>query len=251
VTELRNRSVTPPAPLTSIDGTDTFRIAAMTKKHGQVLCKGLLPFAEAWELQKRLLEERIQDHIPDTLLLTQHEPVVTLGRTAKPHHWEANRSALQAKGISLFHIERGGSVTYHGPGQLVGYPILRLRTYCPGPKMYVHLLEEMLIRTLADHGISARRHDIHRGVWVESSQAEPKKIASIGVRIVRGVTMHGFALNVNNDLLPFTLITPCGIEGCQVTSMAELLGDSADLMKVQRTVTDQFSQVFGIEFSSS
>ena len=217
-------------------------------KSGQVIAKPFLPFAVAWALQKTLVQERIQDSIPDTLILTQHEPVLTLGRRAKPEHWESSLSVFQANGINLVHLERGGSVTYHGPGQIVGYPILRLRNFCTGPKLYVHQLEEVLIRTLAGWGISACRHDIHRGVWVERSEEALEKIASIGVRIVHGVTMHGFALNVNVDLQPFTLITTCGIEGCQVTSMAKQLSKPVKVEEVQHTIIEQFSEVFHLPF---
>ncbi len=215
---------------------------------GQVLTHSFLPFAKAWDLQKTLVQERMQDRIPDTLLLTQHEPVLTFGRTTRPEHWETGEAALQEQGITLFHIERGGSVTYHGPGQLVGYPILRLRTFCPGPKLYVYQLEEVLIRTLAEWDISACRHDRHRGVWVEGPEQRLEKIASIGVRIDRGITMHGFALNVNVDLWPFTLITPCGIEGVRVTSMAKMVSNPVDVPTVRETVIGKFSEVFALPF---
>lgn len=217
----------------------------------QILTPCYLPFAEAWALQQSLVEQRRQEAIPDTLLLTQHEPIITLGRTAQPEHWESNQDALRASNIEVSQIERGGSATYHGPGQLIGYPILRLRKFCPGPKMYVHHLEEVLIRTLAEWHISACRHDRHRGVWVENGGRTLAKIASIGVRIVRGITMHGFALNVNLDLQPFTLITPCGIRGCHVTSMADLLSKPIEVEAVQQTVIRKFSEVFGLPFCRS
>ena len=215
---------------------------------GQILEPIRLPFAKAWNLQKNLVQERFLDRIPDTLILTQHEPVITLGRTTKPEHWEANRHVLEAAQIALYQIERGGSATYHGPGQLIGYPILRLRTYCPGPKLYVQKLEEVLIRTLAEWDISACRHETHRGVWIERPDTGMAKIASIGVRIVRGITMHGFALNVNVDLQPYSLIIPCGIDGCQVTSMAEVLSSQVDMKVVQQALIRRFSEVFGLPF---
>lgn len=215
---------------------------------GQVLEHTCLPFAEAWDLQKNLVQERFLDRIPDTLILTQHEPVITLGRTTKPEHWESNRHVLEAARIALCQIERGGSATYHGPGQLIGYPILRLRTYCPGPKLYVQKLEEVLIRTLAEWDISACRHERHRGVWIEGADKGMAKIASIGVRIVRGITMHGFALNVNVDLQPYSLIIPCGIDGCQVTSMAEILSSQVDMKAVQQAIIRRFSEVFELPF---
>ena len=238
-------------PVNYPPGLGTGEHPDVAPKTGRIISEPFLPFLEAWKLQKILLQERIADEIPDTLILTQHESVITLGRRTRPEHWESNRADLQAKGINLFHIERGGSVTYHGPGQIVGYPILRMRNFCPGPKLYVHQLEEMLIRTLREWNIFAFRHESYRGVWVERHGSGMEKIASIGVRVVRGVTMHGFALNVNVDLQPFSLITPCGIEGCRVTSMAEILSKPASLAEVQHTIIRQFSLVFGLPFLSS
>jgi lipoate-protein ligase B len=205
-----------------------------------------LPYAEAWELQQSLATQRLENRRPDTLVLTEHEPVLTLGRTTKPEHWEPRWPELQDKGIRLHQTGRGGSVTYHGPGQMIGYPILRLGNYCSGPKMYVWKLEEVLIRTLAEWGIAGCRHESFRGVWVRTSTSRLEKIGSIGVRISRGVTTHGFALNVNVDLQPFTLLAPCGIEGCTMTSMASELGKSIDSHAVREHVIRHFGEVFEI-----
>ncbi len=205
-----------------------------------------LPYAEAWELQQSLATQRLENRRPDTLVLTEHEPVLTLGRTTKPEHWEPRWPELQDKGIRLHQTGRGGSVTYHGPGQMIGYPILRLGNYCSGPKMYVWKLEEVLIRTLAEWGIAGCRHESFRGVWVRTSTSRLEKIASIGVRISRGVTTHGFALNLNVDLQPFTLLAPCGIEDCTMTSMASELGKSIDSHEVREHVVQHFGEVFGI-----
>ncbi|PJA78769.1 MAG: lipoyl(octanoyl) transferase [Nitrospirae bacterium CG_4_9_14_3_um_filter_51_5] len=215
---------------------------------GIVLTFPHLPYAEAWELQQSLVAQRLDDHRPDTLVLTEHEPVITLGRTTKPEHWEPRWAELRDKGIHLHQTGRGGSVTYHGPGQLIGYPILRLRNFCPGPKVYVHQLEEVLIRTLAEWGIAGCRHESFRGVWVRTSAACLEKIASIGVRISRGVTMHGFALNVNIDLQPFTLLAPCGIEHCVMTSMEKLHNQQADIVQVRERVAANFANVFKLEW---
>lgn len=213
---------------------------------GMVLTFPHLPYAEAWELQQSLATQRLEDRRPDTLVLTEHEPVITLGRTTKPEHWEPRWTELQDMGIHLHQTGRGGSVTYHGPGQLIGYPILRLRNFCPGPKIYVQQLEEVLIRTLGEWGIAGCRHESFRGVWVRTSATCMEKIASIGVRISRGVTMHGFALNVNIDLQPFTLLAPCGIEGCTMTSMAKSLGRSIDSHRVRTQIAHHFGEIFGI-----
>jgi lipoyl(octanoyl) transferase len=213
---------------------------------GMVLVFSYLPYAEAWELQQSLAAQRVENDRPDMLVLTEHEPVITLGRTTKPEHWEPRWPELRDKGIHLHQTGRGGSVTYHGPGQVIGYPILQLKNFCPGPKAYVQKLEEVLIRTVAEWGIPGCRHETFRGVWVRTSDTCLKKIASIGVRISRGVTMHGFALNVNVDLQPFTLVAPCGIEGCTMTSMARELGKSLNSHTIREQIAHHFGEVFGI-----
>ena len=223
-------------------------VSSNASQPGMVMTFPLLLYAEAWKLQQSLATQRLENRWPDTLVLTEHEPVLTLGRTTKPEHWEPHWPDLRDKGIHLHQTERGGSVTYHGPGQMIGYPILRLRNFCPGPKVYVQKLEEVLIRTLAEWGIAGCSHELFRGVWVRTSASRLEKIASIGVRISRGVTMHGFALNVNADLQPFTLFAPCGIEGCTMTSMARELGKTIDLHEVQECVVQHFGEVFGIRW---
>ncbi|MDE3118345.1 MAG: lipoyl(octanoyl) transferase LipB [Nitrospirota bacterium] len=204
---------------------------------------GCLDYAQAWDLQHRLVEERVADRRPDTLLLLEHEPVFTVGRTGQDDHWKD----LAAEGTPVHRVERGGSVTYHGPGQLVGYPIVRLNDHCPGPKAYVHRLEEVIIRTLADWGITGRRVEKLPGVWIGGEPAE--KIAAVGVRINKGITLHGFALNVNVDVTPFSRITPCGIAGCLVTSMAARLGRSADMPLVRRQVAEHFGRLFDLDWT--
>jgi lipoyl(octanoyl) transferase len=215
---------------------------------GMVLTFLPMSYADAWQLQETRALQRVENRCLDTLILTEHEPVLTLGRTTKPEHWERGWPELRERGINLHQTGRGGSVTYHGPGQMIGYPILRLRNFCSGPKIYVQKLEEVLIRTLADWGIAACRHESYRGVWMKTSSNNLEKIASLGVRISRGVTMHGFALNVNVDLHPFTHLAPCGIEGCVMTSMARELGTSVDLLEVRQYITRHFGDVFGIRW---
>jgi len=219
-------------------------IASDPPQPGMLLEFPHLSYEDAWDLQQTLVAERLEDRRLDTLVLTEHEPVLTLGRTTKPEHWESGWLELQKRGIHLHQTGRGGSVTYHGPGQLIGYPILRLRNFCPGPKIYVQNLEEVLIRTLAEWGIAGYRHDSFRGVWVKNSATHMEKIASIGVRISRGITQHGFALNVNVDLLPFTLLSPCGIEGCSMTSMATEFNTAIDPREVRNQVARHFGDVF-------
>ncbi len=221
-------------------------------RHGVILSIPLIGYEAARQLQWRLHEERLADRRPDTLMLLEHEPVMTLGRTTKDAHWQGLRAT--ARGLRVIESERGGSVTYHGPGQIVGYPIVRLRQYCAGPKAYVRLLEETLIRVLAEWGINGYRTETFVGVWVDNPDdpdGPPAKIASIGVKIARGVTLHGFALNATVDLEPFAGIVPCGIEGCRVTSMAEVLRREVAPDRVRQQIARCFGDVFGVEWRDS
>ena len=214
----------------------------------------LLDYEAARRLQWRLHDERLADRRPDTLVLLEHEPVMTLGRTTKTAHWHGLRAAPGARGFRVIECERGGSVTYHGPGQIVGYPVVRLRQFCAGPKAYVRMLEEVLIRVLAEWGITGYRTDRFVGVWVndpDDPDGPPAKIAAIGVKIARGVTLHGFALNVTVDLRPFAGIVPCGIEGCRVTSMTEVLRTEVAPGDVRRQIVRCFGDVFGLEWRDS
>ena len=219
----------------------------VVKRPGVLLSYDQLDYGTAWDLQGVLVEERIADRRPDTLVLLEHEPVYTIGRTGQEAHWGGDERNLRDAGYPVFRVERGGSVTYHAPGQIVGYPILRLGHFCSGPKAYMRLLEEVVIRTLAEWGIAGRRIDKLTGVWVE--QGNMVKIASMGVRVARGVTMHGFALNVMLDIAPFGRIVPCGIAGCRVTTMAALLGRPIDVSLVRRRIAAVFAAVFGLEWT--
>ena len=203
---------------------------------------GLLSYEKALDLQRACRDERIAGHSPDRLLLMEHEPLYTAGRTTHDSHWLAEEASARRTGIPVIRTERGGSITYHGPGQVVGYPILRLAEHCSGPKAYVHRLEEVLIATLAEWEIVAHRRERFPGVWVGGDR--PSKIAFIGVRISQGVTTHGFALNVSLDLNPFSYIVPCGIAECRVTSMAALLGTAPDMRAVQRRIAAVFGERF-------
>ncbi len=208
---------------------------------GRLLALGLTDYQEASRLQMALHQARVQDVIDDTLLLTEHLPVYTLGRTARPEHVGEGWARGMINGIPVLRTDRGGSVTYHGPGQLVGYPILRLRTCYAGPKAYVNRLEETLIRALDLLGVPAGRRGGMPGVWVRD-----RKIAAVGVRISQGVTRHGFALNVVNDLSPFAAIVPCGLAGADVTSVALATGTALDLAAVSRAVVETFQEAFGL-----
>lgn len=196
---------------------------------------GTIPYDRAWQWQKTLRERRAAGDLPDLLLLLDHPPTYTLGRSTRPGHL----AAAAARGISIHRIERGGSITYHGPGQIVGYPIVDLRTRGRDIHRFIRELEEVLIRTLSELGVVARRRPGLTGVWVED-----RKIAAIGVHVRRWITMHGFALNVTTDLDPFRWIRPCGLD-VDVTSVTQLLGGSAPgIGEVRALVMRQFEAVF-------
>ncbi|MFQ5931819.1 MAG: lipoyl(octanoyl) transferase LipB [Nitrospiraceae bacterium] len=219
-----------------------------TTRAGALLSYDCLDYQAAWELQRKLVQERIANRRPDTLILLEHGPVFTIGRSGKDFHWGGDERVLRGLGYPVYRVERGGSVTFHGPGQIVGYPILRLNQFCAGPKAYMRLLEEVVIRTLADWGIAGRRIEKLPGVWVGSGPVE--KIAAMGVRIIEGATMHGFALNVSVDLTPFSRILPCGIPSCRVTSMAARLGRPVDHSAVRDRLARVFAEVFGLTWTN-
>ena len=207
---------------------------------------GTLDYQLALDLQRELVEQRKRGEIHDQLLLLEHPDVITLGvknRSDRSHVLESD-AALAEKGIALFETGRGGDVTYHGPGQLVGYPIIDLKPDRCDVHRYVRDLEEVLIRAVADFGIEARRVEGLTGIWV-GADGSTAKLAAIGVRISRWVTSHGFALNVATDLSRFGLIVPCGIADKGVTSMEALLGHRVRMDEVGKTVASRFAEVFG------
>jgi lipoate-protein ligase B len=208
-----------------------------------------IPYAEAWTLQKQIQEERIAERQGDVLLLLEHLPVYTLGRTTQPAHWGCGEAALRRTGANLQFVDRGGSITYHGPGQVVAYPILKLSHYCAGPKQYVRKLEEVLIHTLLRWGIEGYRLEKKPGVWVRWDHTDAK-IASIGVRIDHGVTIHGFSLNVDLDLSPFSHIMPCGLTQCHITSMAEVRQSTVSPSVVAQQMAQEFARTFNIQWMS-
>jgi lipoate-protein ligase B len=205
-------------------------------------------YSAAWSLQQRLHADRVSGNRADTLMLLQHLPVYTAGRRTKPIHLKPEVAFSGDLGLPVVTVNRGGSVTYHGPGQLVAYPILALSCFACGAKDYVHMLEEVLIQTLRAWNISGHRMATAPGIWVRDQRGEVK-IASIGARIDRGVTLHGFALNVSNDLIPFSRIVPCGLEGCRMTSMAEIRRTPVSLQMVAKELARTFSTVFQVEWT--
>jgi lipoyl(octanoyl) transferase len=207
----------------------------------QVQRLGVVKYADALALQKQLVEERKADRIPDQLLLLQHPPVITLGVRSREDrsHVRASPEELERDGVELFETGRGGDVTFHGPGQLVGYPIIDLRPDRCDVHQYVRDVEEVLIRTAAAFGVNATRLPGLTGAWVGD-----EKLAAIGVRIARWITSHGFAFNVTTNLEHFNLIVPCGISDKGVTSLQRLLGRPVPMDEVEDAAIDAMEAVF-------
>lgn len=201
---------------------------------------GRMGYGDAWALQRACVAARQANRIEDVVLLVEHPPVITIGRAGRIAHILVPRDLLVARGFEVFEIERGGDVTYHGPGQLVGYPIFNLRVLDEDVVRYVRLLEVALMRSLEEFGITASRERGYPGVWVG-----PAKIAAIGVAVKRKVTMHGFALNVDPDLNHFAVINACGL-GRPVTSMARVLGRPVSLAEVRPVVARLLRTVFDV-----
>jgi lipoate-protein ligase B len=214
----------------------------MTERLLQVEDLGRRPYGEVLDLQRAIAAERIAGTRPDTLLLVEHDPVVTLGRSTKPGNLLANPALLAARGVELFEIERGGDVTFHGPGQLVGYPIIDLSQHRQDLHWYLRQLEQVLIDAIGAFGITGSRIEKLTGVW-----AGDRKIASIGVHARSWVTWHGFALNVSTDLSYFDLMVPCGIANVTMTSIEHEVGRPVTVGEVGRMVVDAFAARFGLE----
>jgi lipoyl(octanoyl) transferase len=201
---------------------------------------GRTKYIDAWTLQQKIMSLRQSSVLEDILLLTEHEHVYTFGKGSDNNHLLASEEELKAGGTDVFHIDRGGDVTYHGPGQIVGYPILDLNNYFLDVHRYLRSIEEVIIQALAKFGILGELEKEMTGVWVQG-----EKIAAIGVKISRWVTMHGFALNVNTDLAKFSRIIPCGIFHKGVTSMQRILNHEVSIQSVQKELVQSFVNVFG------
>ncbi len=200
---------------------------------------GLIDYKEAWDLQHRLWAKRVNEELPDLFLFLEHPHVITLGRRGNRSHLLSSPEALEALKVPIYHVERGGDITYHGPGQMVVYPILNLKEYGYRVLRHVDLLEEVVLRVLKDFGIEGRRDALNRGVWVEE-----KKIASVGVAIKRWVSFHGLALNYKTDLKYFDFINPCGLEGQKMTSMTEILGTEVSRERLRERMFFHFRDLF-------
>jgi len=209
---------------------------------GVVIDIGLMEYRLAWDLQAYLHDQVAKQLLPDLLLLLEHPHVYTLGRRGNAIDILISEQVIEKLGAEVHHVDRGGEVTYHGPGQLVGYPIVNLRERKMGPLEYVRSIEIVLSQTLKEYGINSSSADMPTGVWVNGS-----KIAAIGVKVSRGVTTHGFALNVSPDLSYFDHIVPCGMKGAEVTSMASLGNFASDVKSVSISLARHFESVFGID----
>ncbi len=216
------------------------------KNHLVTASLGLVPYREAWDIQIRVREDVAEGRRPDTLILVEHPHVYTLGRRGQEDDILIDAEMLERLGVGVHHTDRGGEVTYHGPGQLVGYPILDLRRWGGGPLKYVRALERTLIETLAVYGIQAESEGRPTGVWVED-----RKIAAIGVKVSRRVTTHGFALNVCPDLSYFDHIVPCGMPDSRVTSLSQELGRVVEVSDVTPALIERFGAVFGLHTAQS
>jgi lipoyl(octanoyl) transferase len=222
---------------------------------------GLVGYAEAYALQKRIVAARKAGAIGDVLLLCEHPHVITQGRSGKPEHLLASARVLRQKGVEFYETSRGGDITYHGPGQIVGYPILNLGAIRRDVVWYVRMLEEVMIRATAEYGVSAGRETGRTGVWVtphkedlprrpQSTEEKAEKLGAIGVHISRWVTSHGFAFNVSTDLRYFDLIVPCGIADRKATSLEKLLGRAVDVREATNHLARHLGGVFRLVMKS-
>lgn len=208
---------------------------------------GLIGYAEAYALQKRVVAARKSGAMDDVLLLCEHLPVITQGRNGRREHLLASEHLLRQRNLEFFESSRGGDITFHGPGQIVGYPILNLAPIRKDVVWYVRMLEEVMIRATAEFGIEAVREAGKTGIWVPQPDLAPEKLGAIGVHISRWITSHGFAYNVATDLRYFDLIVPCGIAGRKATSLEKVLNRAVNTNEVAPSLTRHFGQVFGLE----
>ena len=216
----------------------------------RIINLGLIGYAEAYALQKRVVAARKAEVIDDVILLCEHPHVITQGRNGKREHLLVSERVLRQKGMEYYETSRGGDITYHGPGQIVGYPILNLGTIRRDVVWYVRTLEEAMIRATAEFGVTAERVAGKTGIWVRTGNTE-EKLAAIGVHISRWVTSHGFAYNVSTDLRNFDLIVPCGIADRKATSLEKLLGRSVEEKEVAPRIANHLGDLLGLEIQET
>ncbi|MEG8945508.1 lipoyl(octanoyl) transferase LipB [Rosettibacter firmus] len=200
---------------------------------------GFIDYKEAWDLQNIIFQKRLLKEIDDTLLLLEHNHTYTLGKTANPDNLLANDRQLKELGIKVYEIDRGGDITYHGPGQIVGYPIINLSNWKEDTHEYLRALEEVIIKVCSYYGLKAGRNQKYTGVWIAN-----RKVAAIGIKVSRWITMHGFAFNVNTDLNYFGGIIPCGIRDYYVTSLEKELGRKLNIEETKELILEEFMKVF-------
>lgn len=219
---------------------------------------GLTDYQEAWDKQEQVFEQTValkvknrtentQEPTPNYLVFCEHPHVYTLGKSGHPENLLLDDKGLKEKDATYYKINRGGDITYHGPGQIVGYPILDLDNFFTDIHLYLRTLEEAIILTLADYGIAAGRYEGYTGVWLDADNEKARKICAMGVRCSRWVTMHGFAFNVNTDLDYFKNIVPCGIDDKDVTSMQRELGRALDMDEVKEKLKNHIAKLFGMQ----
>jgi lipoyl(octanoyl) transferase len=200
---------------------------------------GFIDYKEAWDLQKEIFSKSVSGEVEDYLLLLEHPNTYTLGKTAHRENLKGSEEYLKLNNISVYDIDRGGDITYHGPGQIVGYPIIDLNNWFKDTHKYLRALEEVIIKTCSDFGLNCGRNEKHTGVWIGD-----RKIAAIGIKVSRWITMHGFAFNVNTDLNLFNGIIPCGIQDKSVTSLSKELNSEISIQEVKDKLLNNFSNVF-------
>jgi lipoyl(octanoyl) transferase len=214
-----------------------------TKKPLHIVNAGRLAYGPAFDLQREIVAARKAGAVPDVLLLVEHPHVITLGRNGETKNLLASNNVLKQMNVEFAETDRGGDITYHGPGQIVGYPILDLTQHKRDVRWYVEQLEEVMIRTAADYGLNARRVLCRHGIWIDGP-ADEEKLAALGVHLSRWVTSHGFAFNVSTDLGFFDLIVPCGIQGKRATSLERALGRSVSIDEARSHLTRHFAEIF-------
>lgn len=200
---------------------------------------GQIDYQEAWDIQRSLFEKRLNNAIPDTLLLLEHPHTYTLGKSADKRNLIGDNNYLREKGIKVYDIDRGGDITYHGPGQIVGYAIFDLKNWKQDMNLYLRALEDVIIKTCDNFGLHTSRMEKHTGVWIED-----RKICAIGIKVSRWITMHGFALNINTDLDLFKGIIPCGIKDKGVTSLQGELCKEFDIQNVKEVIVQNMKSIF-------
>lgn len=201
---------------------------------------GMIDYKHAWDIQRDVFSKRLHSEINDTLFLLEHPHTYTLGKVAEKENLISSDDQLKELGVSVYEIDRGGDITYHGPGQIVGYPIINLKNWKEDTHEYLRGLEEIIMNVCSDYGLQTKRHPKYTGVWIED-----RKIAAIGIKVSRWITMHGFAFNINTDLSYFGGIIPCGIKDKDVTSLQRELGKEVEIDEVKEKLVLRFKEVFG------